>query len=608
MFAKNFRTPLAVAAILAGIGLSAQAQTVDYLTNVVRGVIDTNGQVVQGTVTTSGDIVDSFGRVIGHAVVGTIDSNGNIIDPSGKTVTRIYKTVNSGGTQTTVVTSVAPTVFTAPLSAILDNRRLEIDKMIYQGLERGTIKASQAGEYRRALGRIETAEIAAKASGGMLTYDEAVDVARDLDALAATVATSTTLTPFVPLIVVDPSGSVRFSVTPSGYYTTTGLTAVVPSTVTTLSPSTSTTKQTTVTQTLTPSGTTITRTTTTDSNTVPSDRLCSVLELRRDAVTTMINDGLASGRLTAVQAGDLRTQLTSISQAEVAAKLSDGLMTYDEALIIGARLDDLSSRTAAITNMKPLWTMVSVENGAKKLILEAPAGTTYTQTTTTTAQPVYADKIIQTTTTTSTPGTVITTDAGTAVVTKDAGGNLITVRTVNPTLLINTISVRQRDLEKLVNESIEKKVITHQQGDVILSELVRIHREAVPGISYGRAVILARDLDVINTQIATYVPAVPQPIIAGSHMTISNGQIVELDDVSVRRSDLEARIAKDYLQGRLSASQAADLRTKMNDIEIMEATFRQHPGDLTLKESRILYTHFDKVASQLDKEAGKENR
>ena len=82
----------------------------------------------------------------------------------------------------------------------------------------------------------------------------------------------------------------------------------------------------------------------------------------------------------------------------------------------------------------------------------------------------------------------------------------------------------------------------------------------------------------------------PQPIIAGSHMTISNGEIVELDDVSVRRSDLEARIAKDYLQGRLNSDQANRLRQEMNAIETLEATFRgQHPGDLTLKESRMFY-------------------
>ena len=161
----------------------------------------------------------------------------------------------------------------------------------------------------------------------------------------------------------------------------------------------------------------------------------------------------------------------------------------------------------------------------------------------------------------------------------------------------------------MVHESIEKKVITTAQGQLILLELVRIQRETVPGITYGRAVILARDLDVITVQMGSYGTSIPQPIIAGSHMTISNGQIVELDDVSVRRSDLEARISKDYLQGRLTLARADELRSDMNAVETMEATFRnQHPGDLTLKESRILYTNLDKVASKLDKYAGKENR
>jgi hypothetical protein len=598
MIVNKFRTPLALALLLAGLGLSSQAQSVDYLSDVVRSVIDTNGHVLRGTVTSNGDIIDSSGHVVGRAAVGVIDQNGNIIDPSGKTITRIYNV--PGQSTTTVVTQAAPTVFTAPLSAILDNRHIEIERMISKGEKNGRISASQAGEYRMSLQRIETAEIAAKASGGMLTYDESVDIARDLDSLAATVATSTALTPFTPLVIVDPSGSVRFSVRPNGYV----MTSYAPG---------ATTTQTVVSKSVvTPSGTTVYKTTTIEpvATSIPSDRLCTVLESRRDAINTMINDGLASGKISASQSRELRAQLDIIRQDEVAARASDNMMTYDEALALAVRFDDLSSRAAAISNLKPLWSMVAVDNGTRRLILEAPAGSTYSQTTTTTtsATPVYADRIIETTTTTA-PGTVITTSAGTALVTKDAVGNMVTVRTVDPTLLVTTITVRRKDLDRMVHESIEKKVITPVQGQLILGELVRIDREAVPGITYGRAVILARDLDVITTQIGTYVTTIPQPIIAGSHMTISNGQIVELDDVSVRRSDLEARIIKDYLQGRLTSNQADTLRSEMNAVETMEGTFRnQHPGDLTLKESRILYTNFDKVASKLDKWAGKENR
>ena len=598
MFAKKFRTPLLVAALIAGYGVSAQAQTVDYLSDVVRGVIDTNGHVVRGIVTSNGDIVDASGQVVGRAAIGMIDANGNIVDVSGRTVTRIY-TVPGGTQTTTVVTAAPPTVFTEPLAVILDTRRLEIDRMISRAQADGKIGAGQAGEFRSSLGRIESAEIADKASGGVLSYDEAQDVARDLDSLAANVATASTFHPFTPLIVVDPSGTVRFSVAPTGYLSST---AIVPA---------SSTTQTTVSKTITPGGTTVTRTTTTGAPTVfvESNRLCTLLETRRDIVNNMINDGLANGKISANQAHDLKIQLDAVSQAEADARLSDNTMTYEEALAIGARLDDLNSRTSAILNLTPMWSIVALDNGTRRIVLEAPAGaTTYTQTTTTTTHPVYADRIVETTTTTTAPGTVITTGAGTAVVTQGAPGAVVLVRTVSPTLLISTIEVRRADLEKLVKTSIEKKVITRTQGDVIMSELVRIRTEAVPGLTYARAVLLARDLDVITTQIATYVPAVPQPIIAGSHMTISNGQIVELDDVSVRRSDLEARIVKDYLQGRLTSEQASRLREEMNAIETLEANFRQHPGDLTLKESRILYTNFDKVASKLDKWAGKENQ
>jgi len=223
MLANKFQTTLAIAVLVAGFGLKAQAQQAYYLSDMVRSVIDTNGHVLRGTVTASGDIIDSSGHVIGHAVAGIIDSAGNIVDPSGRTVTTIYS-VPGGSQTTTVVTTPSPTIFTAPLSAILDNRQLEIGAMIAAARSQDKLTEPLAFEFRHSLATIKGAEIAAQASGGILSYDEAVDVARDLDSLSAKVATAAALNPFAPLMVVDPSGAVRFNVAPNGYTATTFVT------------------------------------------------------------------------------------------------------------------------------------------------------------------------------------------------------------------------------------------------------------------------------------------------------------------------------------------------------------------------------------------------
>lgn len=473
MLSKKIRQYLAATMLISVSAWMSQAKAFDLLSDVVHGVVDTSGEVVKGTVTVSGDIVDSSGRVIGHAATGTMDASGNIIDASGRTIAHIIVPGQPQQT-TTVVTTGTPVYFTDVLETVLDNRRIEIDRMISKALIAGTISAGQAGDFRTSLSRIEAAEIADRASGGGLSYDEAVDVARDLDSLTTSVIAAGRLVALTPLIVVDPSGAVRFSIGPSTYTAT------------------------------------------------------SIIPTENAGETTI-------------------------------------------------------RRTTTIT----------------------PGGTNVTSTSVTT-DPIPSAHTV-TTTTTTTPGTVITTPAGRAVVMNGGSGTIVAIRTVQPDLLVNTLQVRSKDLERLIKEARSRNAIKAAQAELMLDELARVQQEAtISGITYGRAVLLARDLDVIGAQIATIVPAVPQPIIAGSHLTIVNGEIANLDDVAVRRSELEGRIAKDLLEGRLSPGKAAELRSEMNAIETMEATFRQHDGDLSLRESRMLYTNFDKVASKLDHWAGKE--
>ncbi len=483
MLLRELRTPLAIVALLASGTLGNSANALDYLTQVVHGVVDTNGQIVRGVVMPNGDIIDASGRVIGHSVVGLLDPMGNIINPTtSQTITRIYAPAEGTTTVTKTTSSTTPSrvIFSNTLVTVIDNRRLEIARMIDAAVAAGALKEGDAGEFRRSLQRIEAAEIADRASGDVFSYDEASDVARDLDSLASSIAAASRLQPLPPLIVVDSSGAIKFNIAPSGYF------------ISSTQPAVQTTK------------TTVTE--------------------------TQVNPGASSNSVT--------------------------------------------------------------------------------RTETTTTKPVYQDKVIeQTTTTTTTPGTLITTPAGSsAIVTTAAPGSVVYVRDIAPATYVTTLEVRRSDLRKLIVEAKDKNVINKRKADRLLAELDRIHREAVPTITYGRAVVLASDLDTIGTQIVDVVPAVPQPIISGSHLTISDGHLATMDDVAARRADLEARIAKDYLQERLTQKQADDLRERMNAIDTMEATFRQHGGDLSLKESRILYSNYDKVASDLDKWAGKENQ
>lgn len=241
------------------------------------------------------------------------------------------------------------------------------------------------------------------------------------------------------------------------------------------------------------------------------------------------------------------------------------------------------------------------------LVGPAHADTTTTQTTTT-----------EVTTLGAPPATVVATPAGTTTTTTTVApvqvtgtaGSTVFFRTAKPEVLVLTIEARRKDLDKMIDAAHAKGNISAKEAEAMKKELKRI--SVVTGsntITYERAVAFARDLDFIGTRLGNVVVAgvpVYQPIIAGSHFTVHNGQIYVLDDLSVRRVDLEARIIKDYLEGRLSDERATQLRAQLDAIGATQAIYSA-TGELDPVSSRKFYKEMDKVASDLEKYAGKDN-
>lgn len=241
------------------------------------------------------------------------------------------------------------------------------------------------------------------------------------------------------------------------------------------------------------------------------------------------------------------------------------------------------------------------------LVGPANAETT-TQTTTTEVTTLGAPAAVVHTTPGGTTSTTTTTVAPVPI-TGTTGGTVY-FRTAKPEVLVMTITARRKDLDKMIDAAQAKGNITSKKAEAMKSELRRIAKETGSNtITYERAVAYARDLDFIGTSLGTVVvEGVPvyQPIIAGSHFTVVNGQIYVLDDLSVRRVDLEARIIKDYLEGRLSDERASKLRNELDAIGATQAIYSAS-GELDPVSSRKFYKEMDSVASELEKYAGKDN-
>jgi hypothetical protein len=173
---------------------------------------------------------------------------------------------------------------------------------------------------------------------------------------------------------------------------------------------------------------------------------------------------------------------------------------------------------------------------------------------------------------------------------------------------LQTVDARRTEIDRAIVNARSAGTISEAQAanlrrdmDRIGAEIVELKSQSNPSIS--RCISLAQDLDVLGTQVRTvYTSFTFVPIIEGSHFTMINGHIIQLDDLAVRRIGLENKILDRLAAGRITYSQSIDLRSDLSAIAAREDAYRnaRFKGDLSDREARELYTSFDRVATKLD--------
>lgn len=113
-------------------------------------------------------------------------------------------------------------------------------------------------------------------------------------------------------------------------------------------------------------------------STVPAyDQYVATIDSRRADLERYINESLSLGKITADQAMHLRSDLATIAAQEAGYRVNGRLLTYDEALLIGERLNELHATLAGyvptITFNRLVGTTYITSNGS----VVSPVSTTY---------------------------------------------------------------------------------------------------------------------------------------------------------------------------------------------------------------------------------------
>lgn len=223
------------------------------------------------------------------------------------------------------------------------------------------------------------------------------------------------------------------------------------------------------------------------------------------------------------------------------------------------------------------------------------------RTTTVESQSQPSDVTSSTTTTTTTTQRTDSTNSG-------AIAAVVHLSHSDSQTVLQTIDLRRSEIDKKIVEARSAGTLSEAKSADLRRELDRAGAEIAElksqsNPSLARSLSLAQDLDVLAHQVRTvYSTYTFVPIIEGSHFTIFNGHVVELDDLAVRRIGLENKILDRLASGRISYGQSMELRSDLNAIAAKEDICRSTKvnGRLSDREAREIYSAFDKVAVKLD--------
>ena len=189
----------------------------------------------------------------------------------------------------------------------------------------------------------------------------------------------------------------------------------------------------------------------------------------------------------------------------------------------------------------------------------------------------------------------------------DSSGNIVDVA-VSPasqTLLVS-IDTRRQDLNRRIDEALNKGVLTPTQAASFRAELDQLaadeekDRQANGLVSYRRAFMLGYGLNRLSDRLMplTNTTYTFQPVVA-PQLVIVNGRLTLLDSINYRKHHLDTRCDDEYAAGRLSQRQVSELKNELGKISSTERSYVKHDA-LSSSKERKLSGQLDRVESEMN--------
>jgi hypothetical protein len=593
---------------------------------------------------------------LGDIVAGTVDATGIITDASGKPVGKVHPTTASKTGDTTFGTTAFGVRSVADL---LGARRAELESLVALGESSGKLSAEQAAAFRLEFHIAGNTEEELRSTEGVMTFDEAVIFSRALDELSTNIGKALGVR-LPTLVVKDATGNIRLAintykmadmgapaVAPAGgtpqagdgtpqagggtsttatandgsspdatagagkpatsgagqvaddfasnstdddfadgvpvaaaptaatapIATTAPAAATAPAVNGTPAADGTTAPTATALNTTTPAANAITSApAANDSDIVPIGTTAklvinytpdnipatwwAVLESRRMQLEQSIGRALGQGVIHPRQAADLRTELFRITNSIFVTKSDTTPITMDQAAVIAGELDRLAARVVAAANIAPFPKLEEDSEARLRIVL-------------------------------------------------DNFGDITKPKAVRPLVYVVTLDSRRDEIDAGIASAVAAGKLTQAQAAEFRKWVNRIAQSQRVATTSGgmtdlKAAPVAVELDLLASRLNSFLPTPIAPLVVGTRFMLVGNQVIMLDETTVRRSDIDARINRDMLVGRLTAQDAAKVRTELDSIGASEEQLRAD-GTLDTNEMMTLFASIDRLDDTLNR-------
>lgn len=547
------------------LGIAHELETINGRITSIIGVPPLSPLIVtDGSKTNERLVVTAVRRLgtslssLGDIAAGAVDASGTVADASGQKITTILAT--TGGANTA-----APRVGTTAFGVhsvvdLLDARRAEMERLIYEAERSGKLTAEQAAAFKFEIYALGNTESEMRGEDGVITFDEAALLAKAIDEQSVGLARALGIT-LLPFALKDATGNYKialnayrgrtvdelhandsnddgkkgmqrtgddFATAESGGVGGDASSAPIKIASTPTSSTTAGTVSKAAGFTSTPINTASVPIGTTEKllidytpDNVP-DTWLAIFDSRYMQLEQAIALAFARGTLEERQAFKLRQELSTVARAIAHGKTGPEPITMDEATVIAGDLDKLAKHITDAAGMPPFPVLVADPDARLRIVLEN-------------------------------------------------FGNITSVNSIRNVVYAITLDSRRQELENRIESTMASgKLSTEEAGKFRnwLNRIANVQRsDSQTGIvDQNKALYLAVEMDLLMSQLPVGVASDLTPLVVGTRFMLVANQVIMVDKDSVRRADLQARIDRKVVLGQLSDAQAGELRDQVNQI------------------------------------------